>query len=200
MSPTLALHARISPPPPVFLDGWRGPDQNTHSSPFGLAESRIYKERAPPAIALVFLRGRPRNPCRTPQKECPPPLHFTPGSPPSPRLPWWLEGPRPKHTQLALRARRIPHIQGPFPAGHRLVFLRGPPRNPCTNPPKECPPPLALHARISPLPPSSLVVGGAPTKTHTAEENPLFFRSFAIKAQLFLAKFATGPQPPWGVQ
>ena len=28
-----------------------------------------------------------------------------------------------------------------------------------------CPPPLALHARISPLPPSSLVVGGAPDQS-----------------------------------
>ena len=37
--------------PPIFLDGSRGPDQNTHSSPFGLAESRIYKDRPPPAIA-----------------------------------------------------------------------------------------------------------------------------------------------------
>ena len=51
--PTLALHARISPPPPVLLDGSRGPDE--------------------------------------------------------------------KHTQLALRARRIPHIQGWFEGPSLMV-------------------------------------------------------------------------------
>ena len=34
-----------------------------------------------------FRGDLPRNPCMNPRSECPPPLHFTPDPPPSPRLP-----------------------------------------------------------------------------------------------------------------
>ena len=53
---------------------------------------------------------------------------------------------------------------------HNRTMKRGGPQGIHAQTPiiKEYPPPLALHARISPLPQSSLVVGGAPTKTHSA--------------------------------
>jgi hypothetical protein len=105
------LHARISPLPPSSLVV-RGAPTKTHSArpPGSPNPGRTYKERAPPATRPSFFVGSPRNPCERPIRKAPHLLLFTPGSPPSPRLPWWLEGRLPMQTELALRARRIPHI------------------------------------------------------------------------------------------
>ena len=135
-----------------------------HPSPSGLADARMYKERAPPATCPSFFVGSPRNPCERPTRRAPHPLLFTPGSPPSPNLPWWLEGPPTKTHPARPPGSPMPACTRSGPRRpHALVFLwgalgiranapQGVPPTPCSSRPALPPPPIFLGGWRGPRP------------------------------------------------